>query len=192
MQSYDYYRGIGPPESRRASGRTSHTICARRSPQHITRDRAFPNIAFVEAAGNTQVLSNGNVFVGWGRALAVSEFSNDGELLFDAKLPPQSKTYRAFRFPWSAQPSDRPAVAVERTSEKEVEVYASWNGATEVATWEVLTGPRPDRLEPLGSVPRDGFETALLARSAEFYVAVRARDRSGQTLGTTEPMEPVS
>ena len=155
----------------------------------LVHEYTHPDKQYADAAGNTQVLPNGNVFVGWGRALAISEFSKDGELLFDAKLPPQNKTYRAFRFPWSAQPSDRPVAAAERTSEEEIRVYASWNGATEVATWEVLAGPRPDRLEPLGSVPRDGFETALLARSAEPYVAVRARDRSGRILGTSEPLE---
>ena len=141
-----------------------------------------------DAAGNVQVLPNGNVFVGWGRALYFSEFGKDGELLFDARLP-QNRSYRAFRFPWSAQPSDRPAAAAERTSEEEVRVYASWNGATDVATWEVLTGSGPGQLESLGSVPRDGFETAMVARTAEPYVAVRAKHRSGRILGTTAPVK---
>jgi hypothetical protein len=141
-----------------------------------------------DAAGNVQVLPNGNVFVGWGRALYFSEFGKDGELLFDARLP-QNRSYRAFRFPWSAQPSDRPAAAAERTSEEEVRVHASWNGATDVATWEVLTGSGPGQLESLGSVPRDGFETAMVARTAEPYVAVRAKHRSGRILGTTAPVK---
>jgi Arylsulfotransferase (ASST) len=158
----------------------------------LVHEYTHPDEQHAHAAGNAQVLPNGNVFVGWGRALAVSEFSREGELLFDLRLPPQNKTYRAFRFPWSAQPSDRPAAAAERTSEEEVRIYASWNGATEVATWEVLAGPSPGHLESLDSVPRDGFETALLARTAEPYVAVRAQDRSGQILGASEPIEPES
>src|SRR5829696_2007346 len=81
--------------------------------------------------------SRGNVLVGWGRALHFSEFSKDGELLFDARLPPHSRSYRYFRFPWSGHPTDRPAAVAERTSEEELEVYASWNGATEVSSWEV-------------------------------------------------------
>jgi hypothetical protein len=141
-----------------------------------------------DAAGNVQVLPNGNVFVGWGRALYFSEFGKDGELLFDARLP-QNRSYRDFRFPWSAQPSDRPAAAAKRTSEEEVRVYASWNGATDVATWEVLTGSGPGQLESLGSVPRDGFETAMVARTAEPYVAVRAKHRSGRIPGTTAPVK---
>jgi hypothetical protein len=158
----------------------------------LVHEYTHPDGQHAHAAGNAQVLPNDNVFVGWGRALAISEFGKDGELLFDLRLQPQNKTYRAFRFPWSGQPSDRPAAAAERTSDEEVRVYASWNGATEVATWEVLAGPSPGQLESVGSMPRDGFETAILARSAEPYVAVRARDRSGRILGASEPIEPES
>jgi hypothetical protein len=158
----------------------------------LVREYTHPDEQHAHAAGNAQVLPNGNVFVGWGRALAVSEFGKDGELLFDLRLPPQNKTYRAFRFAWSGQPTDLPAAAAERTSDEEVRVYASWNGGTEVATWEVLAGPSPGQLESVGSMPRDGFETALSARTAEPYVAVQARDRSGQILGASEPIEPGS
>jgi len=158
----------------------------------LVREYTHPDEQHANAAGNVQVLPNGDAFVGWGRALAISEFGKDGELLFDAKLPPQNRSYRAFRFPWSAQPSDRPAAVAERTSEEEVRFYASWNGATEVATWEVLAGSSPGQLESLGSVPRDGFETALSARTAEPYVAVRAKHSSGRILSTSKSIEPGS
>ena len=155
----------------------------------LVREYTHPDKLYADAAGNVQILPNGNAFVGWGRALTISEFSEDGKLLFDAKLPPQNRSYRAFRFPWSAKPSDRPAAAAERTSEEEVRVYASWNGATEVESWEVLAGRHPGRLKFLGSVPRDGFETAMAVRTSDPYVAVRAQDRAGGGLGTSEPIE---
>ena len=142
-----------------------------------------------DAAGNTQVQPNGNVFVGWGRALAISEFSHDEKLLFDLALPAENRSYRAFRFPWSGNPSDRPAAVAERTSEEEVRVFASWNGATEVESWEVLTGPGQGRLKSLGSIPRDGFETAMLVRTSESHVGVQAKDRSGGVLGSSKPIE---
>src|SRR5215211_4448307 len=126
----------------------------------LVREYTHPEGQYADAAGNVQVLANGDAFVGWGRALAISEFSRDGELLFDARLPPGNRSYRAFRFPWRGYPTDRPAAAAERASEEGVEVYASWNGATEVESWAVLAGPQPDQLEPLGAVPRDGFERA--------------------------------
>jgi hypothetical protein len=135
------------------------------------------------------VLPNGNVFVGWGRGLAVSEFGDDGKLLFDFRVSPEHRSYRAFRFPWSGQPSKRPVAAAERTSRDELVVYASWNGATEVALWEVLAGPHPDQLESLGSIPRDGFETVMLVQTSDPYVAVRAKHRSGRVLGASTPIE---
>jgi hypothetical protein len=156
----------------------------------LLREYIHPDKLKADATGNAQVLENGNVFVGWGRALAISEFSHDGMLLFDLRLQPENRSYRAFRFPWNGHPSDRPAAVAERTSEEEVRVYASWNGATEVASWEVLVGPHPGKLKSLGSIPRDGFETAMVVRSTDPYVAARAKDRSGRVLGTSKAVEP--
>src|SRR5918912_1670826 len=155
----------------------------------VLREYTHPDKQYADAAGNMQLLPNGNVFIGWGRALVFSEFSKDGELLFDAKLPPPNRSYRYLRFPWSGHPTDRPAAVAERANEEELEVYASWNGATEVSSWEVLAGPRQDQIEPLGSVPLNGFETAMSVQTTHPYVAVRAKDRSGRVLETTEPMK---
>jgi hypothetical protein len=66
-------------------------------------------------------------------------------------------------------------------------LYASWNGATEVATWQALAGPAPDRLKPLGpATPRGGFETAMMLHTAEPYVGVQAKNRSGRVLGVSK------
>jgi Arylsulfotransferase (ASST) len=154
----------------------------------LARVHTSPDALLATSQGNMQVLPNGNVFIGWGSAAHISEFSPDGKLLFDAHLPPRDDSYRGFRFPWSAHPTDDPAVAVERGSDGDLALYVSWNGATEVATWEVLAGSHPDKLESLGAAPRDGFETALLARTAEPYVAVRAKDSSGRALGDSKPV----
>ena len=48
------------------------------------------------ALGGAQRLPNGNVFVCWGSAARLSEFSPTGELLFDATLT--SPSYRGFKF----------------------------------------------------------------------------------------------
>jgi hypothetical protein len=143
-----------------------------------------------DAAGNAQLLPNGDMFVGWGRALSISEFAHDGELLFDLRSEYENKTYRAFRFPWSGTPGERPAVVAERTSAQEVRLYASCNGATEITSWEVLAGTNQNQLEPLSSVARNGFETAMVVHTTDRYVAVRAKDRSGRVLGTSAAVEP--
>ena len=156
----------------------------------LVRAYAHPDKLVSTSQGNMQVLPNGNVVIGWGSEPFVSEFSHDGELLFDANIPPDDDSYRGFRFPWKGQPAEAPAVAVDRRSDEEVDLFASWNGATQVAIWEVLAGPQPDQLESLGAAPRDGFETAISARTAEPYVAVRARDSSERILGTSRPVKP--
>jgi hypothetical protein len=52
--------------------------------------------------GNAQITRNGDLFVGWGDAAYVSEFSPTGQLLFNAQLPGVDITYRAYRLPWHA------------------------------------------------------------------------------------------
>jgi hypothetical protein len=50
--------------------------------------------------GNAQTTHNGDLFVGWGDAAFISEFSPTGQLLFNAQLPGVDITYRAYRLPW--------------------------------------------------------------------------------------------
>ena len=156
----------------------------------LVSEYTHPDRLLAGSQGNMQVLPNGNAFIGWGNQPIFSEFNSDGELLFDASFPPKDESYRAFSFQWNGQPSDRPAVAAERGPDDEVTLNASWNGATEVATWEVLAGPNPEELEVVASVPRNGFETAITARTPELYVVVQAKNRSGRVLGTTKVVKP--
>ncbi len=140
--------------------------------------------------GSVQVLPDGNVFIGWGYEPFFSEFSPDGKLLYDARFPHQGRSYRAYRFPWSGHPTNKPSVAAESRDGSRVILYASWNGATEIATWQVLAGPNPGRLRSLGSAPIKGFETVIMVRTPEPYIAVRARDRKGRVLGTSQAIRP--
>jgi hypothetical protein len=159
----------------------------------LVHEYPHPQGRLVGTQGSVQVLPNGNVFIGWGSGPLFSEFSREGELLFDARLPPEDESYRAFRFPWSGQPSDDPAISVEAGSGDKAKLYASWNGATEVASWQVLAGPNPERLKPVGSsFPKEGFETAITVRSGEPYVGVEAKDSSGRVLGTSRAVKPRS
>jgi len=155
----------------------------------LLREYTSPQKLLTTSQGNVQILPNANVFIGWGSAPFISEFSYDGRLLFNAHFPPEGESYRAFRFPWKGHPTDAPAVVAESGPEEKVTLYASWNGATEVAAWEVLAGPSPDQMESVEAVPRAGFETAMLVQTSEPYVAVRAKDRFGQVLGASTPVK---
>jgi hypothetical protein len=157
----------------------------------LVGEYTHPDKILAATQGNLQVLPNGNVFVGWGSEPFYSEFGPDGKLLYDASFPSQVESYRAFRFPWKGQPEDRPAVVAEAGPDDRVTIYVSWNGATEVDTWQVLAGGSPDKLEPAGSAPRKGFETAVTLYTGEPYVAVEAKDGSGRVLGTSETVELV-
>ena len=156
----------------------------------LVREYTHPGKPLATSQGNLQMLPNGNVFVGWGTEPYSSEYGHDGKLLFDLQFAGKTQSYRAFRLPWSGRPAEDPAVVAEKGKGGKVNVYASWNGATEVATWRILAGASPEELEPVGSVPWAGFETAMAIRTDEPYVAVRAEDDSGQVLGTSEAIKP--
>ena len=155
----------------------------------LLREYTSPQKLLTTSQGNMQLLPNANVFIGWGSAPFISEFSYDGKLLFNAQFPPDVESYRAFRLPWKGRPTDAPAVVAESGPDDKVTLYASWNGATGVATWEVRAGPHLGQLESVGSFPRDGFETAMLVQTSDPYVAVRAKDRFGQVLGASAPVK---
>jgi hypothetical protein len=158
----------------------------------LVHEYPHPDGEYSGTQGSMQVLANTNVFIGWGSNPHFSEFSRDGKLLFDASFPPEVESYRAFRFEWSGNPTQEElAVAAERaTGGDEVRLYASWNGATEVARWRVLAGRNPGRLKPVGSsAMRDGFETTIVVSTSEPYVGVRAEDISGRVLGASKPVK---
>jgi hypothetical protein len=157
----------------------------------LLRKYPHPEGQIAGTQGSMQVLPNENVFIGWGSNPLFSEFSKSGDLLFNATFPPEVESYRAFRFPWSGKPSEEvPAVAAEPGPDDEVTLYASWNGATEVASWRVLAGSGPDQLRPVGSAtPREGFETAISVETSEPYVGVQARDRLGRALATSRSIK---
>ncbi|HEY6581967.1 MAG TPA: arylsulfotransferase family protein [Rubrobacter sp.] len=154
----------------------------------LVREYTHPAKMFSDTQGNVQVLPGGNVFVGWGSEPYFSEFSRDGRLLFDAHFPPELESYRAFRFRWNGHPREAPAVTAEPGKDDKVTLYVSWNGATDVDAWQVLAGG-PDELEPVGSAPRKGFETALTIHTDESHVAVQATDGSGRVLGTSKTLK---
>lgn len=151
----------------------------------LVREYQHPDGILSHSQANMQVLPNGNVFLGWGSAPAFTEHSKDGTVLFDVRLPEEVESYRAFRFPWRGRPGGKPAIAAEPSGDGALTVSASWNGATEVAAWQVLAGPGESRLEPVGRKDRDGFETRIDVTSDAPRVAVRALDSSGNELGTS-------
>jgi hypothetical protein len=137
--------------------------------------------------GSVQLLANGDVFVGWGAQPVYSEFTRNGRLLYDARFPGVDQSYRAFRSRWVGHPAGRPAVALRASAGAagHMTVYASWNGATQIARWQVLAGASANQLSPVTSQARTGFETALMTTASGPFFAVRALNAAGQVLGTS-------
>ena len=65
-------------------------------------------------------------------------------------------------------------------------MYASWNGATQVAPGASRGGCSPGALQGSdGTAPRTGFETTLILASAPAYLAVQALNAHGKVIGTS-------
>jgi hypothetical protein len=151
----------------------------------LSRSYTHPSNLLALSQGNVQVLPNGNIFVGWGAQPYVSEFTADGELIFDAQLPTDYVSYRSFRMPWVGIGAGTPAVAAQR-SRSHTDLYVSWNGDTTVTHWTALAGTRANNLAPIGAVPRTGFETGLRIPTVFTRLRLRGSDRHGATVTTTD------
>jgi EmrB/QacA subfamily drug resistance transporter len=139
-----------------------------------------------EYMGNAQALPNGNVFIGWGEVPFLSEYSASGKLIFDAAFPSPDISYRAYVQPWVGRPLYPPRGAA-RAQGGRTTVYASWNGATAVASWRVLAMTGAGHRPVVATQPRRGFETAIpVSAGGAQRFEVQALDASGKSLGTSE------
>ncbi|MGH2902143.1 MAG: arylsulfotransferase family protein [Solirubrobacteraceae bacterium] len=158
----------------------------------LVRRYEHKNSLVAGSQGNVQALANGDWMVGWGQAGYLSEETPGGQILFNAHLPPGWESYRTFAQPWSGRPAEPPALAVAHAGKPAgAVVYASWNGATEVASWRVLAGSSQSALAPVASAPKGGFETAIAtpAAVAGGYVAVQALDGAGAVIGVSRTIK---
>jgi hypothetical protein len=150
--------------------------------QYTHKDPAL----LADSQGDVQSLEDGNVFVGWGAEPYFSEFTAGGQMIYDAHMHGSYESYRTYRFAWAATPAQPPAiVASSASSSAPVTVYTSWNGATEVASWQLLAGPSQQQLAPVATAARSGFETELKTPTHEAYVAVQALNQAGAVIGTS-------
>jgi hypothetical protein len=147
----------------------------------LTADRHYPPLS-ANSMGSMQLLPNGGALVGWGSQPYFSEYSPSGKELLDARWPGGDVSYRTlFTDTWVGKPDYPPSGAARGST-----VYASWNGATQVAKWEVLAGSSASSLKVVATGARTGFETAInLGRSHGTY-EVRALSKGGAVLGTSK------
>lgn len=151
-----------------------------------------PNLQ-IGSQGNVQSLENGNKFIGWGESQYFSEYKKRGNTvedpavntLYNAKMPGNNYTYRAYKDHWVGIPFYPPSIALKSSGEKTT-VFASWNGSTETASWRVFGGRHPNFLSKIKSSRKKGFETAIEICSYHRYYQVKAVDAHGKVIGTSE------
>lgn len=159
----------------------------------LVRELVHPDGVLAGSQGTTQVLADGSVVVGWGSEGRVTEFDPAGEVVFDATWAP-ADSYRVYRLPWTGRPETVPDVVARQVGDGDadsdaVEVYVSWNGATEVAEWRVVeagTTAAKDGFETRIEVEADALAAGGLAVGDE--LTVEALDATGAVIGTSAPV----
>ena len=138
--------------------------------------RNKPNDIYGFATGSAQRLPNGNTLIGWGGVglgaitPVLTEVQPNGTKALEIFLENNQSSYRAFRYPWSGQ-SIEPATLVLRQEDDRDNLYYSWNGATDVASYNVYGGTSTNPEVLLASKDKVSFETSsqFLSTQEECY-----------------------
>ncbi len=179
--------GAGPPKVHSYSRGIRESLNGDQMTASLVKQYGHAPAISANFEGNLQLLGDGEAFIGWGQQPYFSQYDAAGRQDFDAHFNVPTSSYRAYRFPWSAQPPTLPALAVAPNSDGSTSLYASWNGATDVASWRVLAGSTPGSLSAIGQEPKTGFETRIAVHSAAAYFAVQPLGSSGNALSTSTP-----
>ncbi|HTR88791.1 MAG TPA: arylsulfotransferase family protein [Solirubrobacteraceae bacterium] len=172
-----------PPRERQSRGLLLSTDPSSHS---VSLVRAFTNPSkrlLASSQGNVLSLGGGNWLLGYGGLPNFTEFGEAGNVLLDGTLGRNVQDFRTYLAPWSGHPVTPPAVAARASGGGRLTVSASWNGATEVASWQVLAGASPSSLAPVASAPRSGFQTTVAIPAGPAYVAAQALNGAGAVIG---------
>ena len=175
--------GSSPPEEKQSRGLLLDPNTTTRT---VTLVKAFTNPArtlLASSQGDLISLGDGNWLMGYGGLPDFTEYDANGRVLLDGTLGLDVQDFRTFLAPWNAQPGTTPAIAAQSSSGR-VTVEASWNGATDVSSWKLLTGSSAASLSAVATAPASGFETTLQAGGGP-YVQVQALGSSGQVLASS-------
>jgi hypothetical protein len=177
--------GSDPPKEKQSRGllldpnTSSHTVTLAKQFTNPTKT------LLASSQGNFLNLSSGestsgNWLMGYGGLPNFTEYDPSGHVLLDGTLGKNVQSFRTYIDPWSGQAPGVPAVAVSGSS-----VAVSWNGATNVASWQVLGGASATALAPVAKAAKAGFQTTIAVPAGSAYVAVQALDSSGAVLATS-------
>jgi hypothetical protein len=163
--------------------------------KHVTLRNQYVHpgaVLLSDAEGSAQLRPDGRMFVGWGTHPYFSEFAPDGKLLLDGQITKGDASYRAFIADWTGYPLERPAISAQ-SRPNGTAVFASWNGATDVAWWTILAGSSAfSSLSPAGTMRRTDFETGAVVSSTGPFFAVQAHDSAGRPLAQSATVHVIA
>jgi len=177
--------GSDPPKEKQSRGLVLDPNLGTRT---VTLVKQFANptkTLLATSQGNVLNLPGGDWLMGYGGLPNFTEYDASGHVLLDGTLGKNVQSFRTYLSPWSGRPTTPPSLVATPSGAGAIAVSASWNGATEVASWRVLAGTSPGALAPVTTAPRAGFQTTISAPAAGPYVAVQALDSVGAVIGTS-------
>jgi hypothetical protein len=153
----------------------------------LARSNDNPDKILSYSQGSYEPLPNGDWFAGWGSVPQFTEFGPSGDVRLNVEMLGGPGSYRAFRLVWHARPATPPALVARRVNGA-IELSASWNGATDVASWRVLAGPDAGSLAPAGTFVKQGFETTMSLPAGAAVFEVQAVGPQGRVQATSKPV----
>lgn len=137
--------------------------------------------------GNMQLLPNGGCHIGWGEHAYFSEHLEDGTTIQYAKVADRASNvmiYRSNKYNWSGQPVTKPALwSFSKNGKDNTRMWVSWNGATEVRSWNFYIGPSASGPWTFaGNAEKNGFETEFHLATFAPWSFAEARDSQDRAL----------
>ncbi|KAL7920254.1 Arylsulfotransferase domain-containing protein [Trichoderma austrokoningii] len=151
-----------------------------------------PDGLLTDRRGNIQLLENENLLVSWSESGYTSEFSPNGILVQQVRSPYERfAEYRQYKFNWKASLHVSEPIAFSThvygaTKDTATTVlYASWNGATEVKSWNFYSSESSERVQRpslIAKVAKRGFETVAMITGQHSFIFVEAVSKDGTSL----------
>lgn len=170
----------------------------------LVQEYIHPEKISADSQGSMQIIpprtprEDPHIGLGYGQRPVFTEYDADGRAVCDIQYVPKPsvegarmQSYRAFKEVWIGQPLYPPAVNLSAELDA---IYVSWNGATEVATWQLQHAAVPRSNYGWGPVivaTKKGFETKIDFNDHKLnrYIRVAAVNKNGETLGVSQVVD---
>jgi hypothetical protein len=176
--------GSDPPKEKQSRGLLLDPNLATHTVSLVKQFVNPTKTLLASSQGDTLNLPAGDWLMGYGGLPNFTEYDSSGQVLLDGMLGKNVQDFRTYLSTWQGQAPGAPTVVVNTSGDAPL-ASVSWNGATEVASWQVLAGPTPTVLAPVASAAKAGFQTTIALPRGVAYVRVQALNSAGGVIGTS-------